>query len=95
MNGDITMPMSDEYHKIGALEAALEWFLLKEVSSSSNPKETLADFESHMKEREEILRKFGEEKFLSGDYNTHSNVYDGVLALEEVRKSLVNSVLIS
>jgi hypothetical protein len=89
------MPMSDEYHKIGALEAALEWFLFKIVSSSSNPGETLADFELHMKEREDVLRNFGEDKLLKGDINTHSNVSDGIYALEEVRKSLVGSVNIS
>lgn len=65
------------------------------VSTSNDARGVLADFETHMKEREEATREAGMDQLMKGKTDTWSNCNDNVAALEELRESLVNSVKIT
>lgn len=86
------MAFSESYNRTIALETALEWMLLRLVSTSNDPKATLADFEKHMMDREEATKAMAMEQLLAGRTDVWSNANEGVHALAELREALVSSV---
>jgi hypothetical protein len=52
---DRSLEIEDAYARAHALEAALEWVLLQLLSIAADPKAVLADFGSHMDQRQRGL----------------------------------------
>lgn len=88
------MPFSDEYHRLNALEAALEWMLFRLVATSQEPRSVLADFATHMRERGEMIEQVGLVALRKDDIDTFSNASDAKDTLNQLAETLINSVTI-
>ena len=89
------MLRSEEYYHAIALQIALEGMLFQMIKMSGDPESVLGGFVQHMKKHERALREYGMEEMLKGDFNTHSDAYDSLTALEKVREDLIHSVTIT
>jgi uncharacterized protein YecA (UPF0149 family) len=89
------MSFTNEYHKANALEAALEWMLLRIVSTANDPSSVLADFNQHMLDREKQIQDFGQLSIQEGKQDVFLNALDASVSLAEVRETLVSSITIT
>jgi hypothetical protein len=74
------------------LEIALEWVLFRLLKISPDPKEVLADFNSHMDEQQRTLKEAGIKVLLEGRAEVFSQLSRAESMVAEVQESLCKSV---